>query len=313
MIVGNRSVRLVIGRMMSYLYWAFSGVIVGSFALMGSDACHEVAITRSEVISRVIVLCPKAMSISQLGEVAKNRLAEAPHGSKVRETIVSNDENELKRSVYRRASYSHYEAGFDVNLRTLFAFGRQPLQDAWPIVRAAAIGENVVLQTCSGGTNSRTYVPIETQVVKGNRNPFYSEKNSTDLIWIEPNTSIRGQRKVLHVFAASDGDLSCQKCRGVVAELGSVLGDSEIESFRVRLRRDTWFDGEEFPLIFRFRPPRDGLDSVQSRLLQRVPTVDHYYYGQEVRCTGNINQKCVYSGRWLAPETGDSAAKEKRP
>lgn len=276
-----------------------------------AQECVELSRSSGRVVVRVVSLCPGSDDQSALLNKAQKILRSEPGSQRVKEVIVSTDRRTLQHSVLSRVVGSALDgSGFDQLRHSWLKSDTLDPKNLQSVLRLLQVDSSAVATYSAPGVNRRAGLPpvIDT-LLHGSRDPrlVTGSKLRLKLLWVEET----GQGTILpahdlKVFYKAYDSLTCQACRQA---LQVFQNDRNPKNGRVsvRLRNDTWFDGESFPLLYRFEP--EDRDHPLGSL--RLPTVDQYYRGApEIACGLSERAQytgCILYGAWNAHDALEAA------
>lgn len=225
-------------------------------------------------------------------------LGNVPSSFKVAELVLANDASELRMSFKGAGSGSvEQEAGFDHIIRGILRFstGGDPMS-AKPAARMLKIGNYALFSYRHPGLMMTGRSGVSEEIVLGNQDPT-KVVPTIRLLLASPTSQERNPEVTL--FAKSYEEPTCESCFQLLDQYGGMFSNTKVSA---RLREHIWFDGEYFPIIFRFEP-----DTSKTRRYAlgshpvRWPDVYSFYrMFIEVNCNADSKRTCVTYNRHLA-------------
>jgi hypothetical protein len=289
------------------LVWLSAGY--GFFQVPGDAAakfgCRTLRTADGAFVFREVRVCEGGPEPVDLTSVCKERLAalSATRPDRLVDVLVSTSAEELDRSVLRRVAPSRdFGAGFDRTIEALRLYG-SPVQNLkGPLVRCSAQGGAVRI-TAARMDGAKLGVERVAPLVAGTKDPQTLRLGSEELelLWVEEESGSNLPYRAVHFSALAKSNVSCAVCAEALARLAGT-GRKERIHATLRIRRDPWFDGGAFPLVYRFHA-FPGLNQVPGPMVG-VPTVEDYYNrSAETQCWlagRDGGAGCVYKGAWVA-------------
>lgn len=301
--------KIVIGRWKrALLILALSGS-QGSSQYKESDRAIVAARCKVEkretgvVVNREVLACDVNANVEVLKTVCRERVDKlsTTNASKFVDVIVSSSIAELGKSVLARIVPSReFGAGFDRTIEAIGKLGPSPMNMKAPIVRCTAVDGAIKISVAETKGDS-LLMPVVTSNIFGGRDPQRIRVGSgeIELLWIEEVSASVMAARFMHISAIADVDVTCDVCKKAMDRI--IDGRQNMFTRAVlRIRADPWFDGDAFPLIYRFHSL--GGKRLLPGPIVGVPNVEDYYgRSREVRCSiskGREGGSCAYLGLW---------------
>lgn len=269
--------------------------------------CEVLRTTDGTFVYREVRLCNKEASVAELKEVCHERLPALSIRRPERfvDVFVSNSLKELERSVLNRVVPSRdYGAGFDRTIEALREFGTNPAQLEAPLIRCSS-REGFSRITVANAGGDRVEMREVPSTITSTEDPQRLRVGSQelDVIWIEEKFGSTLPYHSVHFSALAKTKVDCEVCKEALRRF-TLKRRTGLTSAVLRIRTNPWFDGDSFPLIYRFN--RGSKSQAIPGPLLGVPTVEDYYSrSAETYCMlsgASEGETCVYKGAWIEEE-----------
>jgi hypothetical protein len=290
--------------------WIRIAILAGAFSCglagQGAGGCVPQLRFTGGFVLREVYQCPPSMPVEELRGACQSllgrRKAEGKRG--FTEVIVGTSLGELYRSVLRRNWGNHSQgAGFDQILYTLRETEREfrlPHGEVEGVMaRCIAFRGGRSTTVVSGSAENSGSVVVEKSIAEG-RDPQAMDVGGQrlELLWVRENdVSPFVNSDSLDVSAYSADRFGCDTCRAGLAEIEGSTGRG-YDRLQLTIRNSYWFDGEAFPLVYRFGSGKDRGFIGKGP----YPAVETLYRSvSEVVCwrtKRNEPVSCAYSGSW---------------
>lgn len=256
-----------------------------------SQDCQQLSQSSGELIVRTLLFCPDVSDATALLHAADRWAGSSRRGGPLIDIYASASRLDLSRAAADPLPPADDgDGGFDERMARLAQISSKSISETDPLARVVDDGVSRRVTVRLAGDRSSKTSGITTLQLLGSADP---QEINANLRWLWINESkhpMFAKSHRIEIYVKAIGPVSCDMCAVVNSFILS--RNSRVNIVVARIRRDTWFDGPHFPLLYLFEPDTAIDRSLQTRLggYLRTPNAMWYYrHSEEARCDSRFD------------------------